>query len=89
MRLATRETNMAAPEQPKERDRANNIPDYEQIDVNSKAFHLASFREEWLCRLEPRDYAFQQVDDDTFDANFMEETGVNAETMRDLKSICR
>lgn len=89
MRLASRETNMAAPEQQKERDRGSNIPDYEQSDVNSKAFHIASFRDEWLCRLEPSLYSFHQVDDDTFDANFMEETGVNAETMRDLKSICR
>lgn len=81
---------MAAPEQSKERDSSNSsIPDYELVDVNSKAFHLASFREEWLSRLEPRDYSFHQVDEDTFDANFMKEVGVSAETMRDLKSICR
>lgn len=89
MRLASKETNMAAPEQPKEHDRGSNVPDYEQINVNSKAFHIASFRDEWLSRLEPRIYSFHQVDDDTFDANFMEETGVSDETMRDLKTICR
>lgn len=80
---------MAEPEQPNERDRGRNIPDYEQIDVNSKVFHIASFRDEWLSRLEPSHYAFHQVDDDTFDANFMKETGIGAETMSDLKSICR
>lgn len=82
------EGNMAAPEQSKEPD-SSSIPDYELVDVNSKAFHVASFRDEWLSRLEPRDYSFNQVDEDAFDANFMKETGVSAETMKDLKSICR
>lgn len=71
------------------KDRDTNIPDYECPDVNSKPFHIASFGEEWLSRLKPSDYSFHQEDEDTFDANFMREMGVSAETMRDLKSICR
>lgn len=82
------ERNMAAPERPKE-PASSNIPDYELVDVNSKVFNIASFRDEWLSRLEPRDYCFNQVDEDAFDANFMKETGVSADTMKDLKSVCR
>lgn len=82
------ERNMAAPERSKE-PADSNIPDYELVGVNSKVFNVASFRDEWLSRLEPRDYCFNQVDEDEFDANFMKETGVSADTMKDLKSVCR
>lgn len=82
---------MAAPEQQKQCDSSSSssVPDYELVDVNSKAFHIASFRDEWLSRLEPRDYSFNLVDEHAFDDNFMRETGVSADTMKDLKSICR
>lgn len=66
-----------------------NIPDYEYTDVNSKPFHIGSFRNEWLSRLNPSDFSYQQEDEDTFDANFAEEMGVGAEIMSELKTICR
>ncbi|KAM9363715.1 snRNA-activating protein complex subunit 3 [Symphorus nematophorus] len=65
-----------------------NIPDYEYADVNTKTFHVGSFRDEWLKRLKPSHYSYQREDDDTFDANFVKEMGISAETMNDLKSIC-
>ncbi|XP_034543815.1 snRNA-activating protein complex subunit 3 isoform X1 [Notolabrus celidotus] len=77
---------MAATEQPKEP--STNIPDYEYSDVNTKPFHIGSFRDEWLKRLKPSDFSFQQEDEETFDANFTREMGVDAETMAELKSIC-
>ncbi|KAM3622871.1 uncharacterized protein V6R79_004167 [Siganus canaliculatus] len=65
-----------------------NIPEYEYVDVNTKPFHVGSFRNEWLRRLKPSDYSYQQEDEDAFDANFVKEFGVSDETMADLKSIC-
>lgn len=66
-----------------------NIPDYEFIDANTKPFHIGSFRNEWLNRLKPSDYSYQEEDEDSFDARFAEDMGIDAETMADLKSICR
>lgn len=70
-------------------DPNTNIPDYEYTDVNTHIFHIGSFRNEWLNRLKPSNYSYQQEDEDTFDANFAKEMGISAETMTDLKSICR
>ncbi|XP_033481131.1 snRNA-activating protein complex subunit 3 isoform X1 [Epinephelus lanceolatus] len=69
-------------------DPNTNIPDYEHADVNSKVFHIGSFRDEWLKRLKPSNFSYQQEDEDTFNANFAKEMGISAETMADLKSIC-
>ncbi|XP_074553269.1 snRNA-activating protein complex subunit 3 [Halichoeres trimaculatus] len=66
----------------------SNIPDYEYTDVNTKPFHIGSFRSEWLKRLKPSDFSFQRQDEETFDANFAREMGVDAETMAEVKSIC-
>lgn len=66
-----------------------NVPDYEYIDVNTKPFHIGSFRNEWLKRLKPSDYSYKEEDESSFDANFAKEMGISAETMADLKSICR
>ncbi len=66
-----------------------NIPDYEYIDVNTKPFHIGSFRDEWLKRLNPSDYSNHEDDEKAFDANFAKEMGIGADTMADLKSICR
>lgn len=74
-------TNMAAS--------TSNIPEYEYADVNTKAFHVGSFRSEWLSRLTPRDVSFQLRDEDAFDADFAKEMGIGAETMAELKSVCR
>lgn len=70
-------------------DPSTNIPDYEYQDVNTKPFHIGSFRTEWLNRLKPSDYSFQVEDEDAFDAKFVQELGVNAETMMELKSVCK
>lgn len=66
-----------------------NIPDYEYTDVNTRPFHIGAFRSEWLSRLTPGDISLRQDDDDAFDANFASEMRVAAETMAELKSICR
>lgn len=71
-----------------EADREN-IPDYEYIDVNTKAFHIGAFRDLWLERLKPADYSYKEEEDDVFEADFAKELGLDAETVNTLKSICR
>ncbi|KAI3352383.1 hypothetical protein L3Q82_005349 [Scortum barcoo] len=66
-----------------------NIPDYEYVDVNTKAFHIGSFRSEWLSRLRPSSFSFRPQDEDEFAAQFAEEMRVGPEIMADLKTICR
>uniref|UniRef100_A0A3Q2SY33 snRNA-activating protein complex subunit 3 n=1 Tax=Fundulus heteroclitus TaxID=8078 RepID=A0A3Q2SY33_FUNHE len=78
---------MAAPERP-EAASSSSIPDYECVNVNSKAFHIGSFRDEWLKRLQPEDFSFQQLDQDAFDAKFAAEMGVREETMAELRAVC-
>lgn len=70
-------------------DPSTNVPDYEYQDVNTKPFHIGSFRAEWLKRLKSSDYSYLVEDEDTFDAKFAQELGVNTETMMELKSVCK
>ncbi|KAK2817152.1 hypothetical protein Q5P01_025343 [Channa striata] len=77
---------MAASEQSTLSD--TNIPDYEYVDVNTTTFHIGSFRDEWLKRLEPSHYSYRQEDDDTFHANFAKQMGIGEDMMADLRSIC-
>ena len=81
------EENMAAAKE--STDLNANIPEYEYADVNTKAFHIGSFRNEWLKRLKPSSYSYEREDEDTFDANFAKDMGISAETMADLKVVCR
>ncbi|KAF6729921.1 snRNA-activating protein complex subunit 3 [Oryzias melastigma] len=66
----------------------SNIPEYEYIAINTKPFHIGSFRDEWLKRLKPKDYSYQQEDTETFEANFAEAMGIREETMAELRSVC-
>ncbi|XP_063331305.1 snRNA-activating protein complex subunit 3 [Pelmatolapia mariae] len=77
---------MAASEQTA--DANMNVPEYEYPDVNTKPFHIGSFKKEWLSRLKPSDYSYEEADEDAFHANFAEEMGVGAETMAELKAVC-
>ncbi|KAK5865610.1 hypothetical protein PBY51_019867 [Eleginops maclovinus] len=69
-------------------DTKTNIPDYEYLDVNTNIFHIDAFRSEWLNRLQPSDFSFQEEDQETSDAHFAAEMGISAETMDELKSAC-
>ncbi|KAM4583695.1 snRNA-activating protein complex subunit 3 [Odontesthes bonariensis] len=69
-------------------DLNTSIPDYEYTNVNTKPFHIGSFRDQWLSRLRPKDYSYTEEDKDTFDANFAAEMGADADTMAQLKSVC-
>lgn len=65
-----------------------NIPDYEYVGVNTTPFHIGSFKSEWLKRLHPSSYSYEHPGEDSFDANFVKETGIDAGTLSELKSIC-
>lgn len=66
-----------------------NVPVYEHAEVNSKPFHLGSFRDLWLSVLKPEAYSFNQTSGEVEDAQFIEETGITPETLEELKTICR
>ncbi|KAM3833956.1 snRNA-activating protein complex subunit 3 [Diretmus argenteus] len=66
----------------------SNIPDYEYVDVNSKLFNVGSFRNMWLERLKPSNYSYQDEDEDAFDAAFVKEMGIAANTLSELKATC-
>ncbi|KAM9314282.1 snRNA-activating protein complex subunit 3 [Pholidichthys leucotaenia] len=70
-------------------DPNTSVPDYECVNVNSTVFHIGSFQREWQSRLKPCEYSYQLEDEETFDANFAKELGIGAETMAELKSVCR
>ncbi|CAL1601141.1 unnamed protein product [Knipowitschia caucasica] len=65
-----------------------NIPEYEVLDINTKPFHIDTFRTEWLKRLQPDQYSYEPPDEEAFDANFVTEMGIDEDTMADLKTIC-
>ncbi|XP_029913582.1 snRNA-activating protein complex subunit 3 [Myripristis murdjan] len=65
-----------------------NIPEYEYIDVNTKPFHIGSFRNLWLERLKPCHYSYQEEDEEAFEADFAKEMGISMEIMGELKAIC-
>ncbi|KAJ0033669.1 hypothetical protein NQD34_000776 [Periophthalmus magnuspinnatus] len=70
------------------RDSKSNIPEFESIDINTKPFHIDSFRAEWLKRLHPAQYSYEQPDEDEFDVHFAQEMGLDAGTMSELTSVC-
>ena len=66
-----------------------NIPVDEFKDINTKRFHIGSFQNEWLTRLDTVNYSYQQNDPVAFDEEFAKEFGIATETFDELKSICR
>ncbi|KAG7260988.1 hypothetical protein CRUP_016935 [Coryphaenoides rupestris] len=67
----------------------DNVPDYEYVDVNTKAFHVGAFRDLWLERLKPSDYSHKEEADEEFELSLAGELSLSAETVSDLKAICR
>ncbi|XP_062850816.1 snRNA-activating protein complex subunit 3 [Trichomycterus rosablanca] len=65
-----------------------NVPVYEHVDVNSKPFHIESFRNSWLSVLKPEDYSYSEGAAGVEDVDFIEEMGITVETLEDLKTIC-
>ncbi|KAG7333652.1 hypothetical protein KOW79_002059 [Hemibagrus wyckioides] len=65
-----------------------NVPVYEHVDVNSKPFHIGSFRDLWLSVLNPEDYSFKETSGEIDDVRFMQEMGIPPETLEELKAVC-
>lgn len=66
-----------------------NVPVYEHVDVNTKPFHIGSFRDLWLSVLKPEDYSFKETSGEIDDVRFMQEMGIPPETLEELKAVCR
>ncbi|XP_022541684.2 snRNA-activating protein complex subunit 3 [Astyanax mexicanus] len=64
------------------------VPVFENIDVNTKPFHLRSFRNLWLEALKPRLYSFSNTEPAREEAELMQEMGISPETLEELKTIC-
>uniref|UniRef100_A0A8C6TKS5 snRNA-activating protein complex subunit 3 n=1 Tax=Neogobius melanostomus TaxID=47308 RepID=A0A8C6TKS5_9GOBI len=69
-------------------DSNTNIPEYECIDVNTKPFHIEAFRTEWLRRLHPSQYSYEQPEEDGFEVTFVKEMAIDEDTMSELKAVC-
>ncbi|XP_030644073.1 snRNA-activating protein complex subunit 3 [Chanos chanos] len=65
-----------------------NVPVYEYIDVNSKPFHIGSFRKLWLDALKPDYYSYTETPQEIQDIEFIEEMRIDEETLDELKTIC-
>lgn len=66
-----------------------NIPVFEYKDINTKPFHVGSFRTAWLEKLKPIYYSYEEKYEETEDADFAKEMGIAPETLDELKAICR
>ncbi len=66
-----------------------NVPVYEFMDVNSKEFHIGTFRYLWLDMLNPEVYSYSDTAPELEDVEFIEELGIEPKTLEELKSICR
>uniref|UniRef100_A0AAZ3SKF8 snRNA-activating protein complex subunit 3 n=1 Tax=Oncorhynchus tshawytscha TaxID=74940 RepID=A0AAZ3SKF8_ONCTS len=66
-----------------------NIPVFEYKDINTKPFHVGSFRTAWLEKLKPIDYSYEDKYEENEDADFAKEMGIAPETLDELKAICR
>ncbi len=65
------------------------VPVYEFIDVNSKEFHIGTFRYLWLDVLNPEVYSYSDTAPEIEDVEFIEELAIEPNTLEELKSICR
>lgn len=66
-----------------------NVPTYENVDVNSKIFHVGTFGRLWTEKLRPSDFSFQDGDEEAEDAAFALDMGITPQTLREIKEICR
>ncbi|XP_048855864.1 snRNA-activating protein complex subunit 3 [Brienomyrus brachyistius] len=65
-----------------------NVPTYENVDVNSKIFRVGGFGRLWTEKLRPSDLSFQDGDEDAEDAAFALDMGITPQTMSEIKEIC-
>ncbi|XP_027012802.2 snRNA-activating protein complex subunit 3-like [Tachysurus fulvidraco] len=65
-----------------------NVPVFEHVEVNTKPFHIGSFRDLWLSVLKPEDYGFNQTAGEVEDAEFIETMGITPDILQELKTIC-
>ncbi|KAL4640459.1 snRNA-activating protein complex subunit 3 [Arapaima gigas] len=83
--LATSEESAEREECANEED---NVPTYECVDKNTKAFHVGAFGGLWRERLVPAFYCYQDPEEDAENARLARDLGVSEETVEELRVIC-
>ncbi|XP_070598644.1 snRNA-activating protein complex subunit 3 [Erythrolamprus reginae] len=68
--------------------RNNNIPDYETVDLNSRAFHVGTFGALWREALRQEDVSLQQAEPADDEAAVMEDFACTPEIAAELKAVC-
>lgn len=67
----------------------NNIPDYETVDLNTRAFHVGAFGSLWKEALRQEDVSLQQAEPVDDEAAVMEDFLCTPEIAAELKAVCR
>ncbi|XP_073781962.1 snRNA-activating protein complex subunit 3 isoform X2 [Danio rerio] len=65
-----------------------NVPVYEFVDVNSKEFHIGTFRKLWVDVLNPEMYSYSGTAPEIEDVELIEEMGIEPAILEELKNIC-
>ncbi|XP_058027428.1 snRNA-activating protein complex subunit 3 isoform X3 [Ahaetulla prasina] len=66
----------------------NNIPDYETVDLNTRAFHVGAFGSLWKEALLQEDVSLQQAEPADDEAAVMEDFLCTPEIAAELKAVC-
>ncbi|KAG8130541.1 hypothetical protein E2320_017219 [Naja naja] len=66
----------------------NNIPDYETVDLNTRAFHVGAFGILWKEALSQEDVSLQQAEPADDEAAVMEDFLCTPEIAAELKAVC-
>ncbi|XP_026574176.1 snRNA-activating protein complex subunit 3 [Pseudonaja textilis] len=66
----------------------NNIPDYETVDLNTRAFHVGAFGALWKESLRQEDVSLQQEEPADDEAAVMEDFLCTPEIAAELKAVC-
>ncbi|XP_032070298.1 snRNA-activating protein complex subunit 3 isoform X2 [Thamnophis elegans] len=67
----------------------NNVPNYETVDLNSRAFHVGGFGALWKEALRQEDVSLQQAEPEDDEAAVMEDFLCTPEIAAELKAVCR
>ncbi|XP_070791647.1 snRNA-activating protein complex subunit 3 isoform X3 [Pituophis catenifer annectens] len=66
----------------------SNIPDYETVDLNTRAFHVGAFGSLWKEALRQQDVSLQQAEPADDEAAVMEDFLCTPEIVAELKAVC-
>ncbi|XP_066535742.1 snRNA-activating protein complex subunit 3 [Hoplias malabaricus] len=65
-----------------------NVPVYENVFMNTKPFHIGTFRDLWISKLSPELFSFPRTEPEQDESAFQRETNIPPEILHELKEIC-